>query len=67
MPTNNGVIVLVTEDQTYRKLGHFSNTTIHILDLDGMVFTNTGRNEQYGVEVVNEPGKWPSIKLIEVV
>ena len=64
---NNGVIVLVTEDQTYRKLGHFSNTTIHILDLDGMVFTNTGRNEQYGVEVVNEPGKWPSIKLIEVV
>ena len=64
---NNGVIVMVTEDQTYRKLGHFSNATIHILDLDGMVYTNTGRKEQYGIEVVNEPGKWPSIKLIEVV
>ena len=64
---NSGIIIMIVEDQIYRKLGHYANSTIHILDMDGLVYTNTGKRTHYGIEVVNSKDAWPSIKLIESV
>ena len=64
---NSGIIIMIVEDQIYRKLGHYANSTIHILDMDGLVYTNTGKRTHYGIEVLNGKDAWPSIKLIESV
>ncbi len=64
---NSGIVILIVEDQIYKKLGHYANSIIHILDMDGLVYINTGKRTQYGIEVANSKDAWPSIKLIESV
>ncbi|MGP6220207.1 gas vesicle protein GvpD P-loop domain-containing protein [Caldiplasma sukawensis] len=64
---STGAIVIFADDKMAKEYSHYATVTIHLIDLDGLVYANIGSTKNYIIyENINELGL-SSIGLMEVL
>ena len=58
-----GIVVIVADEEEYRKLYHYSSFTVHINDINGYVTFNSDSANMYIGSVTYDEEKWPGIRL----
>lgn len=62
-----GAIIIITDDDYYKRISHYAGLTIHFREANGYVLANTSNRKLYAVTPKYDSDKWPTIKLSEIV
>ncbi|MCL5731226.1 MAG: hypothetical protein M1605_03815 [Candidatus Thermoplasmatota archaeon] len=58
-----GVVIIVADDEEYRKMYHYSTFSIHVNDINGYVIFNSDSANMFLGSLSYDEEKWPDIKL----
>lgn len=64
---SSGIIVIIADDEEYRKILHFATFVVHISDKFGYVTVNSLPSNMYLCSVNRDKDGWPSISLSMLV
>ncbi|EQD47841.1 transcriptional regulator, gvpD related protein, partial [mine drainage metagenome] len=62
-----GIIVIIADNEEYRKIYHYATNTIHVNDINGYVMMNSNTATLYVASIEQDAEKWPETKLSIVV
>lgn len=62
-----GIIVIISDDNYYRKLSHYAYLTVHFIDVEGCIYLNTGSNDHFAIETITDKNGWTNYKLTKTV
>ncbi len=62
-----GLIVIIADDEEYKKIYHYASSVIHVNDVNGYVMMNSDTANLYVCSVATDPERWPDLKLSIVV
>ncbi|MFG1520104.1 MAG: gas vesicle protein GvpD P-loop domain-containing protein [Thermoplasmataceae archaeon] len=63
----SGIIIIIADDEEYKKIYHYAGYTIHVNDVNGYVMMNSNTSNLYVASIEKDSDKWPEIKLSIVV
>lgn len=63
----SGIIVIITDDNYYRKLSHYAYMTLHFVDIEGCIYLNAGGDDHFALETITDETGWTSYNLTESV
>ncbi|MHB8395779.1 MAG: gas vesicle protein GvpD P-loop domain-containing protein [Thermoplasmataceae archaeon] len=62
-----GIIVIIADNEEYKKIYHYATNTIHVNDINGYVMMNSNTANLYVASIEHDAEKWPETKLSIVV
>jgi hypothetical protein len=62
-----GIVVIVADDEYYRKISHYATNTIHFRDVNGYVLVNSNQNTVFVASPEYRKDEWPELELSEIV
>ena len=62
-----GIIVIIVDDNYYRKLSHYSFLTVHFIDVEGCIYLNAGSDDQFAIETITDENEWVNYTLTKIV
>ncbi len=58
-----GIVIIIADEEEYRKLYHYSSLTIHANDINGYVTLNSDSANMYIGSITYDEEKWPGMRL----
>lgn len=61
-----GAIVIITDDDFYKRISHYSSLTIHFKDVKGYVLVSSSPNKVFVASPKYTTEEWPELDLFEI-
>ncbi|WP_393970894.1 ATPase [Oxyplasma meridianum] len=62
-----GAILIITDDDYYKRISHYASLTIHFREANGYVLVNSSNRKLYAATTEYDDEGWPTMKLSEIV
>lgn len=62
-----GIIVIIADDEEYKKIYHYASFTVHVHDINGYVMINSNAVNHFVTSVGLDDEKWPELKFSIIV
>ncbi len=62
-----GAIIIITDDDYYKRISHYASLTIHFREANGYVLVNSSNRKLYAATPKYDADRWPVMKLSEIV
>ena len=62
-----GIVVIIADDEYYRKISHYATNTVHFKDINGYVLVNSNHNSVFVASPEYTGEEWPELELFEIV